>query len=357
VAVTPVDPPVGGTRHGVSPRHVAPPRPLSLDRRHAMGDAADGALAIAAVAGALVRYAVDTAARNSHVLPRLASLGPVPVARRVLGGTVARALAHPATAAVRALAAVADELVPEVTRAVLARLDVPGLVREFVDVDRLAAMLDVEAVVARVDLDAVIARVDLDAVIGRVDIARVLDRVDLDAVVARVDLDAAIARVDLDAVIDKVDVTRVIDRVDLDAVVARVDLDAAIARVDLDAVIDKVDVTRVIDRVDLDAVVARVDLDGAVDRVDLDRAVDRVDVDRVISRTDLAGLARYVVQEIDLPGLLRASTGTVTNEMVRSVRDQGVDADRAVERIVDRLLRRQGRRTGTIEGGSDHDQR
>jgi hypothetical protein len=286
-----------------------------------MGDAADGALAIAAVAGALVRYAVDTAARNSHVLPRLASLGPVPVARRVLGGTVARALAHPATAAVRALAAVADELVPEVTRAVLARLDVPGLVREFVDVDRLAAMLDVEAVVARVDLDAVIARVDLDAVIGRVDIARVLDRVDLDAVVARVDLDAAIARVDLDAVIDKVDVTRVIDRVDLDAVVARVDLD------------------------------------GAVDRVDLDRAVDRVDVDRVISRTDLAGLARYVVQEIDLPGLLRASTGTVTNEMVRSVRDQGVDADRAVERIVDRLLRRQGRRTGTIEGGSDHDQR
>jgi hypothetical protein len=321
VAVTPVDPPVGGTRHGVSPRHVAPPRPLSLDRRHAMGDAADGALAIAAVAGALVRYAVDTAARNSHVLPRLASLGPVPVARRVLGGTVARALAHPATAAVRALAAVADELVPEVTRAVLARLDVPGLVREFVDVDRLAAMLDVEAVVARVDLDAVIARVDLDAVIGRVDIARVLDRVDLDAVVARVDLDAAIARVDLDAVIDKVDVTRVIDRVDLDAVVARVDLD------------------------------------GAVDRVDLDRAVDRVDVDRVISRTDLAGLARYVVQEIDLPGLLRASTGTVTNEMVRSVRDQGVDADRAVERIVDRLLRRQGRRTGTIEGGTDHDQR
>ena len=321
MAVTPVDPPVGGTRHGGFPRHVAPPRPLSLDRRQAMGDAADGALAIAAVAGALVRYAVDTAARNSHVLPRLASLGPVPVARRVLGGPLARALAHPATAAVRALAAVADELVPEVTRAVLARLDVPGLVREFVDVDRLAAMLDVEAVVARVDLDAVIARVDLDAVIGRVDIARVLDRVDLDAVVARVDLDAAIARVDLDAVIDKVDVTRVIDRVDLDAVVARVDLD------------------------------------GAVDRVDLDRAVDRVDVDRVISRTDLAGLARYVVQEIDLPGLLRASTGTVTNEMVRSVRDQGVDADRAVERIVDRLLRRQGRRTGTIEGGSDHDQR
>jgi hypothetical protein len=34
-----------------------------------------------------------------------------------------------------------------------------------------------------------------------------------------------------------------------------------------------------------------------------------------------------------------------------------VDADRAVERMVDRLLHRQGRRTGTIEGGPDHDQR
>jgi hypothetical protein len=342
VAVTPVEPPIGGTRRTDLPlaRHVAPPRPLTLDRRQAVGDAADGALAIVAVAGELVRYAVDTAARGRRrLLPRLSFLGPVPVQRGALGGSVARAIAHPATSAVRALAAVMDELVPEVTRAVLARLDVPGLVREFVDVDRVAAMLDVDAVVARVDLDAIIDEIDID---------RVLDRVDLDAV---------IARVDLDAIIDKVDIDRVLDRVDLDAVIARVDLDAIIDKVDIDRVLDRVDLDAVVARVDLDAVVARVDLDGAVDRVDLDRAVDRVDVDRVISRTDLAGLARYVVQEIDLPGLLRASTGSVTNEMVRSVRDQGVDADRAVERIVDRLLRRQGRRIGTVEGGPEHDQR
>ena len=102
----------------------------------------------------------------------------------------------------------------------------------------------------------------------------------------------------------------------------------------------------------LDAVVDRVDLDRAVARVDLDQAVDRVDVDRVIARTDLAGLARYFVEVVDLPGLLRASTGSVTDEMVRSVRDQGADADRAVERIVDRLLHRQGRRTGTA-GSAD----
>jgi hypothetical protein len=43
----------------------------------------------------------------------------------------------------------------------------------------------------------------------------------------------------------------------------------------------------------------------------------------------------------------------VSSEMVRSVRDQGADADRAVERIVDRLLHRAARRTGTAGGGAE----
>jgi hypothetical protein len=278
----------------------------------AVGDVVRGAAAVVTVAAALVRYAADRATRSRRrVLPRVA--GPVPGVRRLLDGRMRMAIAHPATFAVRAIGAIADEVVPDVARGVLARLDVPALVREFVDVDRLAALLDVDAVVARVDLDAVLARVDLDAVVARVDIDAVLDRLDLDAVAARLDLDA---------LVDKVDVARVIDKVDLDAVVAKVDLDRA---------------------------VDRVDLDRAVDRVDLDRAVDRVDIDRVLSRTDLAGLARYVVQEIDLPGLLRASTGSVSAEMARSVRTQGADADRAVERVVDRLLHRQGRRTGPAD--------
>jgi hypothetical protein len=276
------------------------PVPGRLPRRsgveaygNAVGDAVDGAIAVLAVSGALARYAAEVAATGRRrVLARLPLAGQARELRRALYGPTARVLAHPASAAVRAASVAADQVVPEVVRAVLARLDVPALVREYVDIDRLAAMLDVDAVVARVDLDAVMERVDLDAVMNRVD------------------------------------------------------LDAVVARLDLDRIVDKVDVSRVIDKVDLDAIVARVDLDGAVDRVDLDRAVDRVDIDRVLSRTDLAGLARYVVAEIDLPGLLRASTGSVTTEVVRSVRDQGADADRAVERVVDRLLRRQARHTG-----------
>jgi hypothetical protein len=297
-----------------------------------VGDAIDGTFAVLAVAAALVRYAAEvTGRRRRSILPRLPFAGQGPILRRALHGPVARVVTHPASAALRALAGAADQLVPEVTRAVLVRLDVPALVRQFVDLNRIAAMLDVDAVVTRVDLDvvldrvdlnAVAARLDLDALVDQVDIARVLDRVDLDAIVARVDLDAVAARLDLDALVDKVDIARVLDRVDLDAIVARVDLDRAVDGVDLDAV---------------------------VDRVNLDRAVDRVDVDRVIARTDVAGLARYVVQEIDLPGLLRASTGSVTSEMVRGVRDQGAEADRAVERVVDRLLHRHGRRTATAD--------
>jgi hypothetical protein len=279
-----------------------------------MADAVNGAVAVLAVAAALARYARDVATESSRqAVHRLPFLGGGPVLRGMLSRPVAQAFAHPATAAVRTLAIAADRLVPEIAEMVLARLDVPALVHEYVDIDRLAAMLDVDAVVARVDLDAVLERVDLDAVVARVDIAAVLDRLDLDSIVERVDI------------------ARVIDRVDLDAVV------------------DKVDLDRAVNRVDLDAVVGKVDLDAVVDKVDLDRAVDRVDVDRFLARTDLAGIARYVVEEIDLPGLLRASTSSVSAEMARSVRSQGADADRAVERVVDRLLHRQGRR-GTADG-------
>jgi hypothetical protein len=296
----------------------------------ASGDTVEAAFAVLAVTAALARYVVERAVRTRRSpLPHVSVTGHGPVLRRVLPRPVVRVLARPASAAVRALAMAADELVPDVTRAVLSRLDIPSLVRDFVPLDRLAALLDVDAVVARVDIDAVI------------------DRVDLDAIAARLDLDAVAARLNLDVLVDKVDVARVVDRVDLDAIVARVDLDAVVDRVDLDRAVNRVDLDAVVDRVDLDRAVNRVDLDAVVDRVDLDRAVDRVDVDRVIARTDVAGLARYVVEEIDLPGLLRVSTGSVTAEMVRGVRDEGVDADRAVERVVDRLLHRSARRTAT----------
>ncbi|MGY1736108.1 hypothetical protein [Geodermatophilus sp. SYSU D00684] len=338
MAVNPGGPPAEGLRPAGAPP-VSPP-PDRFDADGAVRDVVQAAVAVLEVTAALARLLADRAAtRRRAVTARLPRPGRAP-----------EALAHPVAATARALAGAADRVVPAVARGLLARLDVPALVGEFVDLDRLAALIDVDAVADRVDVGRVVDRVDLDAVVARVD---------LDRAVARVDLDAAVARVDVDAVADRVDVGRVLDRVDLDAVVARVDLDRAVARVDLDAAVDRVDVRRVLDRVDLDGVVDRVDLDRAVARVDLDAAVDRVDLDRAAARLDLdaaalrmdlAGLARYVVEVIDLPGLLRASTGSVTSEVVRSVRDQGADADRAVERVVDRLLRRHARRATAGDG-------
>ncbi|MEO8328772.1 MAG: hypothetical protein ABI586_02090, partial [Candidatus Nanopelagicales bacterium] len=55
-------------------------------------------------------------------------------------------------------------------------------------------------------------------------------------------------------------------------------------------------------------------------------------------RMDLMALATYVIEGIDLPEIIRESTGSVASETVRSVRMQSVGADEAVQRFVDRVL-------------------
>jgi len=178
---------------------------------------------------------------------------------------------------------------------------------------QLEALLDVWA-------PAIVAMI-----VERLDLTRIVEEnVDLDELVATVDLDAAVARVDIGAVLD---------RVDLDAVVATVDLDAAVARVDIPAVID---------RVDLDAVVATVDLDSAVARVDLDAIIDRIDV---------IGIVEEVLDVIDLPAIIRDSTGSMASETVRGARMTSITADDAISRAVDRALFR--RRKARAESSAD----
>ncbi|HTZ45010.1 MAG TPA: hypothetical protein VMB79_14200 [Jatrophihabitans sp.] len=106
----------------------------------------------------------------------------------------------------------------------------------------------------------------------------------------------------------------------------------ALARLDLTGLVLAV--------VDLDRIAARLDLEAILGRVDVDAVVARADLDLVINRLDLIGLARYVVDGIDLPDLVRESTGSVTSEMVRDVRTQSAAADQQLERAIDRLLLR-----------------
>ena len=168
----------------------------------------------------------------------------------------------------------------------------------------------------------------------------VLDCLDLTAaVIDRVDLDAVIASVDIEAVVRRLDLTSlVLDVVDLDAVVAAVDVEAVVRRLDLTRL--------VMGLVDLDAIVATVDLDAILARADVNSVAERVDISAIIDRIDLVGLASYVIDEIDLPGVIRESTSGVASEAVRGVRMQSIDADQAVQRTIDRLLlRRKGRET------------
>jgi hypothetical protein len=52
----------------------------------------------------------------------------------------------------------------------------------------------------------------------------------------------------------------------------------------------------------------------------------------VAGRLDLAGMAREVINEIDLPEIIRVSTGSVASESVRDVRIQAIQADETVAR-------------------------
>lgn len=160
-------------------------------------------------------------------------------------------------------------------------------------------------------------------------VARQLDEVVpvvVEEVVRRAGLtDVVLRHVDLEAVVDAVDLDEVVAKVDVSAVVERVDLDAAAARLDIDAVLDRIDLTAVVLR-----------------RVDL-RAI----VEAVLDRLDLIGLAVEVIDGVDLPEIIRESTGSMASDTVRGVRMQGVAADEAVGRAVDRLLLRHRGRAGS----------
>ncbi|GAA3795622.1 MULTISPECIES: hypothetical protein [Amycolatopsis] len=58
----------------------------------------------------------------------------------------------------------------------------------------------------------------------------------------------------------------------------------------------------------------------------------------VLDELDLAGIVRGVIEEIDLPEIIRTSTGSVANESVRDARIQAMAADDAVARWAGRIF-------------------
>lgn len=139
----------------------------------------------------------------------------------------------------------------------------------------------------------------------------------------------------VDAVLDRIDLTKlVLDRVQVASIVESLDFDAIAASLDLDALVATVDIEPVIARVDVDAIASRLDLDA------------------IVNRLDIVGIAREVIDEIDLPAIIRESSGTMASETVVGVRMRGIEADERVARIVDRVMRR-GRDAAPAEQGAD----
>jgi hypothetical protein len=127
----------------------------------------------------------------------------------------------------------------------------------------------------------------------------------------------------------------------VEAVLERLDLTEVVrAHVDLDAVVEDLDPAPIVARVDIDALVNQIDVGRLVERMDVDALAARLDVGAVIARVDLAALATQVIEELDLPELIRETAGDAASDEVRELRLKSVEADRLVQRAVDRVLGR-----------------
>jgi hypothetical protein len=73
-----------------------------------------------------------------------------------------------------------------------------------------------------------------------------------------------------------------------------------------------------------------------------------VDVQAIIDQVDLPTMTKQVMDEVDIGEIIRESTGSITGETVDAIRYQGMNADRLVSRVVDRVLFRKGDREVAI---------
>jgi len=263
-----------------------------------------------------------------------------------LGTSSARAMPAAVDAAVGVAAAATDAAV-SVTRlfaraaAPVGRLVMhPPLVNESLHPARV-----VEAFADRGYLARTSANTDLNRIIAAVVppvVEEVLDSLDLTALVQE--------RVDIDALVSTVDIAAVVDRMDIDAIVRQVDVDGMLRQVDIDAIVSKVDIDAIVRQVDIDAIAKRIDVDAIVERINVDAIVSRVDVDAIVRRLDLVALAEEVVNGIDLPEIIRESTGSMASDVVRDARMQSIEADETIARIVDRIIRRRRARLTDAPG-------
>jgi hypothetical protein len=87
-------------------------------------------------------------------------------------------------------------------------------------------------------------------------------------------------------------------------------------------------------------VVAMIDFNEVISQIDIEEVIAGIDIEAIVSRIDIASLAKQVIEDVDLPEIIRGSSGVVVSETVGGVRLRAVEADERITRIVDRILLR-----------------
>jgi hypothetical protein len=154
-------------------------------------------------------------------------------------------------------------------------------------------------------------------------------------------------------VMESVDLNAIVEQVDVAGLVGKVDIEQIVERLDIDAIVARVDIGRIVDRLDMDAVASRINIDAIAARVDVQAILERVNIQSIVDRVDLPTITRQVMDEVDVGEIIRESTGSLTTEAVDAMRYQGMNADRFVSRVVDRVLMRKGGRSTTLPDPGD----
>jgi uncharacterized RDD family membrane protein YckC len=134
-------------------------------------------------------------------------------------------------------------------------------------------------------------------------------------------------QIDAQDLVDAIDVNVIAEDLDLDALVARLDVNMIADRLDLDALVARLDVNAIADRLDMDVLVERLDVNDIASRLDMDAVVDRLDVNAIAGEIDMAKLTAGATQDVAASGL-------------DLVRRQIMRIDSTVDRVSDRVLRR-----------------
>jgi hypothetical protein len=104
------------------------------------------------------------------------------------------------------------------------------------------------------------------------------------------------------------------------------------------------------------AIISRVDLtEIVVQNVDVNEIVAQADINPILDRIPMTEIADYVIEEIDLPTLVRSSTGGVADEILGLLRFQAIETDNFFSGVVDKVLFR--RKTRAQEMAEEVDQR